>query len=50
MRVFIIKLFNFVLVFFVIYILIGFFLFRNNRSVTNELINYQREKIDRISS
>lgn len=50
MRVFIIRLFNFLLVFFVIYILIGFFLFRNNRSVTNELINYQREKIDRISS
>ena len=33
-----------------IYILIGSFLFTNNRSVTNELISYQREKIDRISS
>jgi len=50
MKVFFIKLFKFISVFFLIYIITSYFLFKNNRSISNELIKYQREKTDRISS
>lgn len=50
MRFFISKLFSLALVFLLAYILSSYFLFKSNRSVTKELIKYQREKIDSIQS
>lgn len=50
MRFFISKLFSLALVFLLAYVLSSYFLFKYNRSVTKELIKYQREKIDSIPS